>query len=74
MENQKNKENFSERKSSLNNFNGFKLLKVSDLYKDVYNSNVGETVNILRMQNQNLKKDRSCNRLLDKDKKYNITK
>ena len=69
MENQKNKENFSERKSSLNNFNGFKLLKVSDLYKDVYCSNVGETVNILRMQNQNLKKDTSCNRLLDKDKK-----
>jgi len=69
MENQKNKENFSERKSSLNNFNGFKLLKVSDLYKDVYSSNVGETVNILRMQNQNLKKDTSCNRLLDKDKK-----
>ena len=71
MENRKNKENFKsiDKKPIFHNVNSnIRLLKITDLYKDVYSPQTGQVVNILRRQNQQIKQKSMANSLLDKER------
>lgn len=46
----------------------FRLIKITDLYKDVYSSTTGEAINNLKKHNQFLKMNRLTQSLMARDK------
>ena len=69
MEKSKRNNKSNDKRTTFNNFKpNFKSLKITDLYKDVYSSQTGQAIEILKKQNHQLKQFGVSNSLFDKDK------